>query len=78
MDRNEAVTYLKELFSECNDMLPSSVSFEQPKNGGFIGYSVHIKGSIHESDKQVARNIAKKYSLVLKDNEDGVIVYKPR
>ncbi len=78
MDRNEAVTYLKELFNQCNDMSPNSVSFEQQKNGDYIGYRVHIKGAIHESDKQIVRDLAKKHSLAVKANDEGVVVYKPK
>ena len=59
MDRNEAVTYLKELLSQC-DMSPASVSFENPKESDSVGYRVHNKGAIQESDKQAVRDVAKK------------------
>ncbi len=77
MDRNEAVTYLKELLNTC-DMSPDAVSFENPKDSDSIGYRVHIKGQIHETDKQAVRNIAKKHSLTVKEQSDEVIVYKSR
>ncbi len=78
MNRNEAVTYLKELLSQCNDMSPASVYFENPKNSDSVGYRVHIKGKIYESDMQQVRDIAKKYSLAVKEEADGVVVYKPK
>ena len=78
MNRNEAVTYLRELLIQCNDLSPNAVSFEQPKNGESIGYNVHIRGSMHQSDKEIVRNIAKKHSLTVKENEDGVIVYRAK
>jgi len=78
MDRNEAVTYLKELLSLCNEMSPESISFENPKGCDSVGYRVHIKGKIQESDKERVRDVAKKHSLAVKEDTDGVVVYKPK
>lgn len=78
MNRNEAITYLKELLSQCNDMSPASVSFENPKNSDSVGYRIHIKGKIYASDMQKVREIAKKYSLAVKEEVDGVVVYRLR
>jgi hypothetical protein len=75
MNRNEAVTYLKELLNQCNDMSPNAVSFEQLRTNGSINYSVHIRGGIGESDKQIVRDIAKKQGFAVKDNLDGVIIF---
>jgi len=75
MDRNEAVTYLKELLSQCSELSPESVSFENAKNSDSVGYQVHIKGIIHESER--VRDVAKKHSLAVKEDTDGVVVYKP-
>jgi hypothetical protein len=77
MDRTEAVTYLKELLSQ-SDMSPASVSFENPKDSDSVGYRVHIKGAIQESDKQAVREIAKRHSLTVQEDTDGVIVYKSK
>ncbi len=77
MERNEAVTYLKELLTVCNDMSPEAVSFEKPKDNDFSGYAVHIKGAILDSDKQAVREVAKKHSLAVRENLNGVVVYKP-
>ena len=78
MDRNEAVTYLKELLSQCDELSPSSVSIENYKNSESVGYRVHIKGTIHESDRQRVRDIAKKRSLAVQEDAGGVVVYKPK
>ncbi len=77
MNRNEAVTYLKELLNQCNDMSPNAVSFDQLRTNGSIDYSVHIRGSIAESDRQIVRDIAKKQGFAVKDNSDGVIIFNP-
>ncbi len=75
MNRNEAVTYLKELLSQCSEMSLNAVSFEEQRTNGNLNYRLHIKGSMQESDKQLVREIAKKHSLEVKDNTDGVVVY---
>lgn len=78
MKRNEAVTYLKELLNQCNGMSPNAVSFDQLKTDGSINYTVHIRGSIAESDKQIVRDIAKKQGFAVKDgNTDEVIIFNP-
>lgn len=78
MDRHEAVTYLKEVLTLCHDMSPDSVSLEKPSDSDSVGYRVRIKGTIHESDRQIVRDIAKKYSLSVKEAADGIVVYKHR
>lgn len=76
MNRNEALTYLKELLTQCNGMSPNAVSLE-PKSSD-PSYSIHIKGSINEADKQIVIQIAKNHNLAVKESADGVVVYKPK
>ncbi len=78
MKRNEAVTYLKELLSQCNDMALNAVSFDELENGEATGYRVHIIGSIHENNKQIVHKVAKQHSLAVKDYSNGLIVYEPK
>ena len=75
MDRNEAVTYLKELLNTCQSMSPQAVSFE--KNGASAGFKVHIKGVTNEPDKEKIRGIAQKHSLAVEEESDAVVIYKP-
>lgn len=75
MKRHEAVTYLKELLSKCNDMALNSVSFEAQNIGDTINYRLHIRGRIPEADKAVARDIAKKFRYQVTDSEEGVTVF---
>jgi hypothetical protein len=77
MQRNEAVTYLKELLNACDNMSPQAVSFESHANSQSTDYRVHIKGAIYESDKQLVKDIAKKHSLTVKEESDEVVIYKP-
>ena len=75
MDRSEAVNYLKELLRNCTNMSPEAVSFEQP--AGYHGYTVRIKGTLYDTDKETVRNIAKKYCLAVKEEKDQVLIFKP-
>lgn len=75
LDRSDAIIYLKELLSKCNDFSPESVYFETPTNKNTIGLQVHIKGTIFESDKYWVKEVAKKHSLSVQENLDGVIIY---
>jgi hypothetical protein len=77
MNRNEAVSYLKDLLSQGTGMSPDSVSFEQTADADSEGYAIHIKGRIENSEKQTVRIVAQKHNFQVKDNSDGIIVYKP-
>lgn len=77
MERNEAVTYLKELLRQCEELAPELVFFETPKNSASAGYRVHIKGTIHENDRQTVREVAKKHGLEVQEDAGGVVIYKP-
>lgn len=77
MNRTEAVTYLKDLLIVCNQMSPDSVSVENFQTDS-SGYRLHIKGSLQETDKQKVKDIAKKHSLEVQENQNGVIVFTPK
>lgn len=77
MERTEAVSYLKEILSLCAGMSPNSVSFEQSKRAdNSASYRVHIKGTMHNSDKETVKTIAQKHSLAVQEEKDEVIIYK--
>jgi hypothetical protein len=76
MNRDEAVTYLKEVLMQCKDMSPEEVSFQQQTNAE--GFCVHIKGAIHPADKEVVKEVAKKFSYEVKEDANSVVVYTPK
>lgn len=78
MNRNEAVAYLKDVLNACNDMSPDAVSFETAKNSNSTGYTVRIKGAIHESDRIMVKEIAKRHSLSVREEHGEVVVYRPK
>ena len=76
MNRNEAVTYLKELLNQCKDMSPDAVSFQQ-HNQDSAGYSVRIKGALHPADKLAVKEIARKFRYEVTEDPEGVVIYNP-
>jgi hypothetical protein len=78
VDRNEAVNYLKEVLSQCQELSPSSVCFENYKDTQTEGYRVYIKGTIYESDREKLRTLAKEHNLAMQEKENEVVVYKPK
>jgi hypothetical protein len=75
MNRTEAVSYLRELLNRCNEIALNTVSVEEQKTGNKINYKLHIRGSIKEQNKQVARDIAKKFQLQVADSGEDVVVF---
>jgi hypothetical protein len=74
VDRTEVVSYLRELLYQCNEMALNAVSVEEQKIGNALNYRLHIHGSIQETDKQVAKDIAKKFRLQLIDNGEDIVI----
>lgn len=78
MQRDEAVTYLKEIF-DCSSMSPNAIYLEESKNRDKLtGYKIHIKGAMSNGDKEVVIKIAKKHNFEVKEEKDEVIIYKPK
>jgi hypothetical protein len=76
-ERNEAVTYLKEILTECGDLIPEILSFETSDNDLAKGLQVRIKGRIQEAEMQIVKQVAEKHSYEVQENADGIIIYKP-
>ena len=79
MNRNEAVTCLKEITNICTNMSPDSISLVH--SGSDVQkstYQVHIKTSLDDETKQQLQNIAEKHSLALKEDGGKVIIYQPK
>ncbi len=80
MKREEAITFLKEITSTCGFMTPDSVDLFRSRTDdqNAVGYQVHIKTVLDAETKRQVRNIAEKYSLALKEEEDEVVIYRPK
>jgi hypothetical protein len=75
MERNEAIICLKEILRLDSGLSPEAVTFQTSKD--FSGYTLRIKGITQQSDREIVEEIAKKHSLAVKQESDGVILFKP-
>jgi cell division protein FtsL len=73
MQRNEVISYLKEVLSQDATICPNAITLEAPKDA--TGYSVHIKGA---SQPHTIKEIANKRNLSVKEEKDLIIVYKSK
>ncbi len=56
-------------------MALNTMSVEEQKIDNTIYYKLHIHGNIDEQDKQVARDLAKKFQLQVADSGEDVVVF---
>ena len=78
LDRNEAVTCLREI-TVLASMALDSVSLSVSKPGDLsVGYQVHIKAVFDEETERQIRVIAQKRELSLTKNQDELIIYSKR
>ncbi len=75
MERNEAIICLKELLRVDGNHSPQAVLFQTSKDS--TGYTLHIEGIVQHSDREIVEEIAKKHSLAVKQESDGLILFKP-
>jgi hypothetical protein len=58
-----------------SSLSPEAVTFQTTK--GSAGYDLHLKGVTQQSDKDLIEQIAKKHSLEVKQERDGLTIFKP-
>lgn len=80
MNRSEAVTYIKEIYTLCKNMTPEAVSLieSEPNDQVATGYKVHIKALLDTESIQQITDIAQKHGLAVREEKDTVVIYKPR
>jgi hypothetical protein len=75
MERNEAITCLKDILRFNSNLSPSAVTFRKLQDQ--TGHSLHVKGIMQQSERQMIEEIAKKHSLAVKQDSDGLTIFKP-
>jgi hypothetical protein len=80
MNRQEAVTCLKEITAICGSMSPDAISLvnSKPDNPLSTGYQLHIQTVLDGETKRQVQIIAEKNSLALKEEKGQVIIYRPK
>jgi hypothetical protein len=79
MNKLEASSFLKELLAECKLDSDSFILVEpNPKDFLSTGYKIQIKTILDNECRQQLREITKKYDLAVIEEQNQIIVYKPR
>ena len=71
VQRNQAISYLKELLGSDIGVSPESVSIERKRDSEAVEVHIKITNSKRESIKEIAR----KRELTVKEDGDSIIIY---
>jgi len=72
LKREDALSFLKEILSESPFMTPEVVSLNRLQNPD--SYTVHIK---ERSSSQIIKDIARKRNLLVKEENNVMVIYTP-
>ncbi|HSQ48584.1 MAG TPA: hypothetical protein VLL96_02750 [Candidatus Deferrimicrobiaceae bacterium] len=79
MDKQEASKFLKTLLIECKMDSNSYVLLEpDAKDALSTGYKVRIQKIMDNECRQQIKRITKKYNLAVKEEQNQIVVYKPK
>ncbi len=79
MNKQEASSFLKELLAVCKLDSNSFILIDpNPKDTLSTGYKIRIKTVLERDCRQRLREITKKYDLAVIEEENQIIVYKPK
>ena len=80
MNRDEAIALYKEIMNLCPSMGSSAVNLmkSRPDDPVAQGYQVRIRASPDSESEKLIEEIAKKHSLVMKEENGEVIIFKPK
>jgi hypothetical protein len=79
MKRREAASFLKELLARCKlDSESFILLAPNPKDTRSTGYTIKIKTILENECREHLREITKKYDLAVIEEQNQIIVYKPK
>jgi hypothetical protein len=79
MQKHEAAALLKEVLAECRLDKDSFILMEpNPQDALSSGYKIKIKAVIENPCRQQLKIITKRHDLAVSEEEDQIVIYKPR
>jgi len=79
MNKQEASTFLKELLTKCKFNSDSFILVEpNPKDTLSTGYKIKVNTILNNESRQQIREITKKHDLAVIEEQDQIIIYKPK
>ncbi len=76
MHRDVAITALKEILDHLPELRASAVTLMSSNPQGKGYYHIHISAELDENSRTCIKEIASKYSLVYRENEGRILIYK--
>jgi hypothetical protein len=79
LDKKEAASCLKEVLTKCNLTSDSFILVEPKPNDALSkGYKMRITASMSNACREQVKTITKKRGLAVIDEQNQIIVYKPK
>jgi hypothetical protein len=79
MNKQEAISFLKVILTECDLSSDSFVLIEpDPKDLLSTGYKLRIQTVLDNACRRQLRKITKKYDLAVVEEQMQMVVYKPK
>jgi hypothetical protein len=79
MNKQEASTFLKHFLAECQLDSDSFVLLEPTSNDTLsTGYKIRIKTVLDNDCRQQIKKITKKHNLAVVEEQNQIIIYKPK
>jgi hypothetical protein len=79
MNKQEASTFLKELLSKCELDSNSFILMEpNPEDKLSTGYKIRIIAILDNDCRQKVKGITKKHDLAVMEEQNHIILYKPK
>lgn len=78
--RNQAISYVNEIRIACDTMSDGDLQLIEIKRDMWfaIGYTILIPSFLNNVRKHQVTSIANKHSLIIEENDDGLLIYQPR
>jgi|GEM_PF-5355140 hypothetical protein len=78
--RNQAIGYVNEIRVACDTLSTGDMRLiEIKRNMEFaVGYTILIRCFLNSVCKHQVASIANKYSLIMEEKHDGLLIYQPK
>ena len=79
MNRNEAISFLNEVFDKCTLFDGQYFCLMPPNPSSLLseGYQIHMMNPLHSDDLVCMNEILSRHGLLLKIEKDLTIIYRP-
>jgi hypothetical protein len=79
MNRNEAITFLKEVFDKCTLLDGQFLCLMPPNSASLLskGYQIQMKNPLHSDDLACMNEILSRNGLLFKIKKEVTIIYRP-